>query len=96
MATVEPGHEVEAAAMQYHRSGYTILRNAVPVGMLAELQRRFDRHAAAHVKSLGPGRPRGRLTFYELNEDEREEHAVVAGHEGEAVSGVFEVAEVIC
>ena len=42
MATVEPGHEVEAAAMQYHRSGYTILRNAVPVGMLAELQRRLS------------------------------------------------------
>ena len=69
MAEVEPEHAIEAAAMQYHRSGYTILRNAVPVQLLRDLQRRFDEHAAAYVQSLGADVPRGRLTFYELNED---------------------------
>ena len=69
MAPVEPKHEIEASAMQYHQSGYTILRNVVPVEMLKELQRRFDHHAKAHAKSLDPDHPRGRLTFYELNDD---------------------------
>jgi hypothetical protein len=69
MAEVEPEHAIEAAAMQYHRSGYTILRNAVPAQLLRDLQRRFDEHAAAYVQSLGADVPRGRLTFYELNED---------------------------
>ena len=68
MAEVAPEHEIEAAAMQYHRSGYTILRDAVPAELLRDLQRRFDGHAEAHVQSLGPELPRGRLTFYELNE----------------------------
>ena len=66
MAEVDDAFAVDAAAMQYQRSGYTILRDAIPAELLHDLQARFEHHASAHIQTLGPRWREdnsGRLTF---------------------------------
>ena len=67
LEAIEPEREVDGAALQYQRSGYTIVRDIVPAPLLRELQGRFEEHTADYHREHGE---QGRFELEALREDE--------------------------
>ena len=72
MPELEEEHRIEAQFLQYQHAGYTVLQNAVPPDLLAELQVKFERHTeviirerSAHWRNYGK-----RFQIDELNDDD--------------------------